>query len=374
MRIVVFGLSVSSAWGNGHATLWRGLCRALGELGHVVEFFERDVPYYAAHRDLLQWPGLELRLYDDWDGVVGKAQRAVASADVAMVTSFCPDGRAACDLVLNAIGPRRVFYDLDTPVTLDRLNRGRAVEYLPDYGLSDFDLVLSSTGGTALDALQQRLGARVVAPLYGAVDPAVHRPLPNRPSLRADLSYLGTYAEDRQVALQRLFLGPATVAPTRRFLIGGVSYPADFSWRPNIYFRHHVTPADHPSFYGSSRCTLNVTRGPMRSMGHCPSARLFEAAACETPVVSDWWLGLDEFFEPGSEILVARNPDDVMTAMDLGDEVLAGIGRAARARVLDCHTADHRAKELVALVEHTDAHAWGAPRAAAHQLYARIAV
>jgi spore maturation protein CgeB len=340
MKLVVFGLTMSSSWGNGHATLWRGLCRALLRRGHDVVFFERDVPYYREHRDLWELPGMELRLYPDWEGVLPEARGHLADADVAMVTSYCPDGVVATDLVLSSPARRRVFYDLDTPVTLDQLKQGKPVFYLGPRGLGDFDLVLSYTGGAALDELRDRLGARRVAPLYGHVDPEVHRPMPPAPQYRADLSYLGTYAEDRQAALERLFIEPARRLPGLRFLIGGAQYPHEFPWTDNIYFVRHLPPEEHPAFFCSSRLTLNVTRRAMAEMGYCPSGRLFEAAACGVPIVSDEWDGLDYFFEPGREILVARTTAHVMDALAMSNEALARIARAGRERVLAMHTSD----------------------------------
>ena len=209
MKLVVFGLTITSSWGNGHATLWRGLVRALGARGHRVVFFERDVSYYAAHRDLVDMPGHDIQLYDAWPEAARAAARHLAEADVAMVTSYCTDAVAACDLVLESAAPVRVFYDLDTPVTLTRLEAGAPVEYVPPYGLGGFDLVLSYTGGAALAELQRRLGARLVRPLYGSVDPDVHRPTTPVAAFDADLSYLGTYADDRQAALTALLLEPA---------------------------------------------------------------------------------------------------------------------------------------------------------------------
>jgi spore maturation protein CgeB len=351
MKLVVFGLSVSSSWGNGHATLWRGLIKALAALGHSVVFFERDVTYYAAHRDLTELPGGRLVLYDAWNAVRGAAREALADADVALVTSYCPDAVPASTELLDAPTPLRVFYDLDTPVTLERLRAGAPVPYIGPRGLSDFDLVLSYTGGAALTALRDLLGARRVAPLYGSVDPDVHRPVPPLDRYRADISYLGTYAEDRQQALVRLLVEPARRLPARRFLIGGAQYPPDFPWADNIYFVRHLPPAEHPAFYSSSRLTLNVTRTPMAEMGYCPSGRLFEAAACGVPILSDAWEGLDAFFAPGAEILVACAPEDVVTAMEAGDAELVRLSLAARERVLTDHTAERRAGELVALLE-----------------------
>ncbi|HEX7048954.1 MAG TPA: glycosyltransferase [Longimicrobiales bacterium] len=351
MKLVIFGLTVSSSWGNGHATLWRGLSRALGERGHRVIFFERDVPYYAAHRDLTELAGGELFLYPSWDVALPVARRHLRDADVGMVTSYCPDGIAASELVLSSAAGVRAFYDMDTPVTLERLARGEPVDYIGPDGLGDFDVVLSYTGGAALDALRQRLGARRVAPLYGSVDPNAYRRVPAVAWYRADLSYLGTYAADRQDRLAALFIETARRRPDRRFLIGGAQYPQDFPWTENIYFVQHVPPRDHPAFYSSSALTLNVTRRPMAEMGYCPSGRLFEAAACGVPILSDWWEGLDELFEPDREILIARDTDEAAAAVDLPRERLAEIGRAARERVLAEHTAERRARELEAALE-----------------------
>jgi spore maturation protein CgeB len=351
MKLVIFGLSVSSSWGNGHATLWRGLIRALDRAGHRVTFFERDVPYYAAHRDLLELPGGRLLLYREWHDVLSTAMAELADADAAIVTSYCPDGVPAADAMLDSAAALNVFYDLDTPVTLERLRAGEPVPYIGAGGLEGFDLVLSYTGGAALDELRDRLGARRVAPLYGSVDPATHRPVPPRPRFRSDLSYLGTYAADRQRTLERLFVEPARSRPGRRFVIAGAQYPDDFPWSDNVWFVHHLPPQEHSAFYCSSRLTLNVTRAPMAEMGWCPSGRLFEAAACGTAVLSDRWEGLEDFFRPGEEIVAAATADDVLQAMDLGDGELALIGRRARDRALAEHTAHHRAAELVALLE-----------------------
>jgi spore maturation protein CgeB len=351
MRIVVFGLSVSSSWGNGHATLWRGLLHALARRGIRVDFFERDVPYYAAHRDVTTLPLGDLWLYNDWDAIDGAARRAVAEADAAIVTSYCADAAEATQVVLDAPGAVRAFYDLDTPVTLARLAAGEPVAYVPPDGLGDFDLVLSYTGGGALDALRTRLGARHVAPLYGSVDPQAHRPAPPREAWRCDLSYIGTYAADRQAAVDALLLAPARALPERRFVLAGSQYPADFAWTPNLWYLAHLPPADHPAFYASSRLTLNVTRAAMAEMGWCPSGRLFEAAACGVPILTDSWPGLDAFYAPGDEILVAADTADALRALDTDDAALAAVARRARERTLDEHTADRRAAELVALLE-----------------------
>lgn len=351
MKVVIFGLAVSSSWGNGHATLWRGLIKALGRRGHRVVFFERDVPYYAQHRDLDRLPGGELILYPDWRSAVALAKRHLCDADVAMVTSYCPDALFATNLALNSPAALRVFYDLDTSVTLARLEAGEAVDYIGTRGLRDFDLVLSYTGGRSLDRLRERLGARRTAPLYGSVDPEVHRPVAATGNYRGRLGYLGTYAADRQAALEALFVEPARRRPQHRFVLAGSMYDSRFPWQTNISYVSHLPPGDHASFYCSTDLTLNVTRRAMAETGYCPSGRLFEAAACGAAVLSDRWDGMELFFEPDREILLAGNAEEALTALDRSPHDLARIGQAARERTLAEHTSDVRALELEAILE-----------------------
>ena len=350
MKLVIFGLSVSSSWGNGHATLWRGLLRALAGAGHTVVFFERDVVYYANHRDMKSLDGVELVLYPEWDEIHASASEHVRGADVAMVTSYCPDAQAASALICESTA-FSVFYDLDTPVTLAGVASGMPVPYLPGGGLADFDLVLSYAGGLALAQLQERLGARTVAPLYGHADPTQHRPVAADARYRADLSYLGTYAPDRQAGVDQLFIEPARRRAQRRFVLGGSNYPAGFPAQDNVTLMPHVSPPDHPAFYCSSRATLSVTRAAMASLGFCPSGRLFEAAACGVPVVTDDWTGLPHFYTPGDEIIVATRAEDVIAAIELPDATLSRIGRAARERTLDEHSSARRAREMLDLFE-----------------------
>lgn len=360
MKIVIFGLTVSSSWGNGHATLWRALLGALARQGHDFVFYERDVPYYAGHRDLHALPGGRLVLYDNWAEARQHAAVELDGADAGIVTSYCPDGVAATELLIESRAHRRLFYDLDTPVTLAHLRAGEPVSYIGPRRLADFDLVLSFTGGAALEALADELGARRVAPLYGSVDPAIHRPTTPERHYQADLSYLGTYAQDRQRLLEELLVEPARRTPERRFLIGGAQYPQDFPWAPNIYFVRHLPPSEHPAFFSSSRFTLNITRKSMAEMGWCPSGRLFEAAACGVPILSDQWPGLDAFFEPGREILTVSEADQTIAALGMDEAERLRLARAARNRVLAEHTSDNRAAELVAAIEST-----AAPRRAA---------
>ncbi len=351
MKIVIFGLSVTSAWGNGHATLLRGLFRALHNRGHQIHFFERDTPYYAAHRDAPTLPYAQVHLYSNWPEIQSEAVRELEDADVGMVTSYCPDGVPACDLILRSNLWRSVFYDMDTPVTLSRLQKGEAVEYLPSGGLAGFDLVLSYTGGEALGQLREHLHAQRAETLYGWVDPAIHHRVEPSAKFEANLSYLGTYAADRQAALDQLLIAPAKTLKDHQFLIGGAMYANRENWPANIRFFDHIAPPEHCAFYSSSPLTLNITRGSMAAMGYCPSGRLFEAASCGTAVLSDWWEGLDTFFQPGEEILIAKSTAEAVEAISYDAETLRRIGRKAREKALDCHTAENRAQRFLSLLD-----------------------
>jgi spore maturation protein CgeB len=352
VKIVIFGLTISSSWGNGHATLWRGLCKHLIRAGHDIVFFERDVPYYAETRDQTELPGGRLVLYPSWPMVEASARDAIVDADAVILTSYCADGLEATALMLDSPHPLKVFYDLDTPVTLARLQAGERLSYIGPGGLAGFDLVLSFTGGPRLiEEYRNKLGARQIRPLYGHVDPDIHRPVAPQPHYRADLSYLGTYSDDRQQALEELFVHPARARQDLRFLIGGAQYPNDFPWSRNIYFVRHLPPSEHAAFFASSRLTLNVTRRAMAEMGWCPSGRLFEAAACGAPIISDRWDGIESFFSPDEEIFLADRAQDTLAALTLNDEALERMARRARERTLDEHSSEKRAQELIVLLE-----------------------
>lgn len=340
MRLVVLGLSLSSSWGNGHATTFRALLRAFAARGHAVLFLERDVPWYAAHRDLAEPDFCELAFYDDLAGLERFAG-AVAAADAVMVGSYVPDGVAVGRWAQAAARGPCLFYDIDTPVTLAKLERGD-FEYLSPEIIPGYDVYLSFTGGPTLERLERRYGSPAARALYCSVDPAAYPMLDL--TKRWDLSYLGTYSDDRQPTLDRLLLEAARRLPDRSFAVAGPQYPAGIAWPANVERIEHVPPADHPAFYARSRWTLNVTRDDMIRAGWSPSVRLFEAAACGTPIVSDRWPGIEDVLRPGREIMLADTTEDVVAL--LGGADAAAMGRAAQARVLGAHTAAHRAAQL----------------------------
>lgn len=343
LRLVVLGLSLSSSWGNGHATTYRGLLKALAGLGHEVLFLERDVPWYAEHRDLADPGFCKLAFYGDL-GELRAHAGSIAAADAVIVGSYVPDGVAVGRWVQETARGVAVFYDIDTPVTLAKLDRGDH-EYLDPDLIRHYDLYLSFTGGPTLDRLMRAFGSPAARALYCSVDPDNY---PARDdAVRWDLSYLGTYSPDRQKKLERLLLEPARRAPGLRFVVAGPQYPDDIDWPENVERIDHVPPCDHPAFYAASRFTLNVTRADMVRAGFSPSVRLFEAAACRVPIISDAWRGLETLFAPGQDILVAEDADDVLQVLRHWPEARRlAVADAGRRRVLAEHTALHRAREL----------------------------
>jgi spore maturation protein CgeB len=339
MRIAILGLSITSSWGNGHATNYRALVRELAERGHDVVFLERDVPWYAAHRDLPDPPFGRTLLYESLDELREEHEQEVAGAELVVIGSYVPDGAAVAAWALDATDGVVAFYDIDTPVTIAALAAGEC-EYLTADIVPRFDAYLSFTGGPMLDRLQYELGARRAVAFHCFVDPRAYSPVDREERWAA--GYLGTYGGDRQAALERLLLQPAHARRDLSFVVAGPQYPAEIDWPPNVERIEHLAPPEHPPFYAAQRLTVNVTRANMRRAGWSPSVRLFEAAACGVPVVSDWWPGLETFFRPGREILV----EDTTTQLDLHPDELREIGVRARDRVLAGHTAAHRVDEL----------------------------
>ncbi|HEX8401639.1 MAG TPA: glycosyltransferase [Allosphingosinicella sp.] len=341
MKIVLLGLSLSSSWGNGHATTYRALLKELAARGHDILFLERDVPWYAAHRDFETAPYCELAFYGALADLDGWRER-IAGADAVIVGSYVPEGVAVGRFVQDAAPGVTAFYDIDTPVTLAKLARGD-FEYLSPEQIPGYDLYLSFTGGPTLRRIEREHGSPAARALYCSVDPDAYPPLDAPKSW--DLSYLGTYSPDRQPTLERLLIEPARALPERRFVVAGPQYPDGIDWPDNVERIDHLPPQDHPCFYAASRWTLNVTRADMIAAGWSPSVRLFEAAACAVPVISDRWDGLDSLFAPGREIMLADDADDVIALLTDGIDP-DSIGRAARERVLRGHRAADRALEL----------------------------
>jgi spore maturation protein CgeB len=342
--IVVAGLSITSSWGNGHATTYRGLLRELARLGHRILFLERDVPWYAENRDIINLPFCQIGLYQNLEELRDRFLDEIRHCDAVILGSYVPDGAAIAELLLQEARGIVAFYDIDTPVTLAALRAGKC-EYLAPETIPLFDLYLSFTGGPTLSHLELVFGAQRARPLYCSTDQTLYYPEAVEPT--CDLGYLGTYSPDRQKTVDELLVSVARRSPALRFMVAGPGYPNPDDWPANIDYVEHLAPQRHRDFYNSQRLTLNVTRAHMIQAGYSPSVRLFEAAACGAPVISDSWQGLDSFFEPGLEILVANSADECCFILDtVSAAQRQEIGRRARQRVLREHTAAHRAREL----------------------------
>jgi spore maturation protein CgeB len=346
MKVVVLGLSITSSWGNGHATTYRGLVRELSRAGHEVLFLERDQPWYAENRDLPCPPYGRTELYDSLAELKDRFAGDVRDAHMVVVGSYVPEGVEVGEWVVRTARGVPAFYDIDTPVTLARLERGDA-EYLSRELIPRYGLYLSFAGGPILERIERLYGSPCARVLYCSADPELYYPEPAE--TQWDLGYLGTYSEDRQRRLDCLLLEPARRWREGRYIVAGPMYPREVRWPANVSRIDHLPPARHRAFYNAQRLTLNITRADMCTAGHSPSVRLFEAAACGTPIVSDYWPGLETIFEIGREILVAGTPEESLRYLrEIPGEELAAMGERARARVLAAHTAARRAAELEA--------------------------
>ena len=344
LRIVILGLSLTSSWGNGHATTYRGLVRELARSGHDVLFLERDVPWYAQHRDLPEPPYGATVLYPSLEALQDAYAHEVRGADLVIVGSYVPEGVAVGDWVQREAQGVTAFYDIDTPVTLAKLARGDH-EYLEPRQIAGYDLYLSFSGGPTLTRLEREFHSPRARALYCSFDPELYYPEPQTPAW--DLGYMGTYSDDRQPTLTALLIEPARTLREAQFVVAGPQYPDSIDWPGNVERVDHLPPAEHRAFYNRQRYTLNVTRSDMIAAGWSPSVRLFEAAACATPIISDRWNGIEQLFVPDREILLASTPEAVVrTLRDIPEVQRSAIGEAARKRVLAQHTAAHRAEEL----------------------------
>jgi spore maturation protein CgeB len=349
MKIVMLGLSVTSSWGNGHATTYRSLIRGLAAAGHQVLFLERDAPWYEGNRDEPNPPGATTVLYDSVSELIRTADASVRNADLVIVGSFVPDGIAIGEWVTSVAQGLTAFYDIDTPVTLLKL-RQNSCPYLTRDLIRSYGLYLSFTGGPVPAMIERQYGSPAARALFCSVD--TDRYVPVQRSPRWDLGYLGTWSDDRQPSLEELLLKPARAWSAGRFAVVGPQYPTTMQWPSNVHREIHLSPREHPDFYGSQRFTLNITRDAMKSAGYSPSVRLFEAGACAVPIISDWWEGLDTLLEPGREVLLAESADDTLRYLrDLSETVRLRIGAAARKRILAEHTPLRRALQLQHFVE-----------------------
>ncbi len=350
MKIVIFGLTITSSWGNGHATTYRSLCKALHARGHRIEFVEKDVEWYRSNRDLPEPGYCKVQLYEEWEPSKRWLTGLASDADVVVIGSYYPDAIEATAYLLQAGCDPLVFYDIDTPITMKWLRLQGGCHYLDGSMISQYAAYLSFTGGPVLQELESSFGSPRAVPFYCSVDPELYHPTPIREAYQCDMSYLGTYAKDRQEKLMQWLNGAAEAVPSAKFIVAGPQYP-DLEWQANVRRMVHLSPPEHPAFYSSSRFTLNLTRDDMIAAGYSPSVRLFEASACGAAMLSDAWAGMEEFLTPGVDILLPNSAAEIVTILcEWSDAERFAMGQRARERILAKHTATHRAAQFEQIV------------------------
>jgi spore maturation protein CgeB len=353
LDIAFFGSSLVSAYWNGAATYYRGIIRALADRGHRVTFYESDAFDRQKHRDIPD---------PDWAKVV------VYSAQRTDHLERCLQSAADADLIVKASGngvfdefleaavadlkrPSNIvaFWDVDAPATLDRMHQNPGDPFRPL--VLRYDLILTYGGGGPVVSAYEALGARRCVPIYNALDPATHHPTSPDPRFTADLAFLGNRLPDREARVESFFLAAAGALPGNRFVLGGSGWH-DKPMPPNVNYVGHVYTADHNAFNCTPTAVLNINRESMARYGFSPATRVFEAAGAGACVITDAFVGVETFFEPGNEILVARDGAEVASHVaSLTPELAREIGQAARRRALADHTYAHRARLLEEVLE-----------------------
>jgi spore maturation protein CgeB len=347
--IVILGLSITSSWGNGHATTYRGLVKGLAQREHKVLFLEREADWYSQNCDEPHPQGCVTVIYQSFEELISKFEKQIVQARLVIVGSYVPEGIEIGNWITSVAKGHTAFYDIDTPVTMSLLEKG-AAEYLTPELISRYDAYFSFTGGPILRRIESTYGSPRARALYCTVDQQNYKPV--SAIERWDLGYLGTYSSDRQPSLDKLMLEPARQWAKGRFAVAGPQYPEHVIWPENIDRTSHLSPREHPEFYASQRFTLNITRDAMKQAGYSPSVRLFEAGACGAPIISDWWPGLDSIFEIGSEVLVVESTEDVLRCLrDISDAIRREMGDRARRRVRAEHSPLARAKQIEEYLE-----------------------
>ncbi len=364
MKIAFFGSSLVSAYWNGAATYYRGIIRALASRGHQITFYEPDAWDRQKHRDIDDPSWADVVVYQPTESAaldqIRRARRAdviVKASGVGVLDDFLEEA------VADAAGDSRIalFWDVDAPSTLDRVNSNPSDHFrslIPRYSA-----ILTYGGGEPVTSAYRKLGARVCVPIYNALDPETHFPAPADERFSGDLGFLGNRLPDREARVDEFFFKPAALLPEMCFLLGGAGW-TDKAMTPNVRYFDHVYTRDHNAFNSTPRAVINISRESMARYGYSPATRVFEAAGTGACIITDQWEGIDFFFEPGSEILVAVNGDDVVSHLALPESRTSAIGKAAYRRVLADHTYAHRARQLEALLDGRAARALATAEAA----------
>jgi spore maturation protein CgeB len=354
LKIAFFGSSLVSAYWNGAATYYRGLLRSLHESGHRTTFYEPDAFERQQHRDLDDPPYARSVVYSaESEGGVRKALAEARGADLVVKAS----GVGVFDelleeAVLELGGDRTLvaYWDVDAPATLDRIEADAADRFRPL--IPRYDVVFTYGGGSPVVNAYERAGARLCVPIYNALDPSTHHPVPENPAFRCHLAFLGNRLPDREERVREFFFEPARLSPNRSFLLGGNGWETHAPQLANVRRLGHVYTADHNAFNCSADAVLNISRESMARYGFSPATRVFEAAGAGACLITDAWEGIERFLEPGSECLVAEDGEQVAAILEaLSPERARSIGAAALRRITEEHTYDRRASQVEAALE-----------------------
>lgn len=353
MKIAFFASSLVSAYWNGAATYYRGIVRALHERGHQVTFYEPDAYDRQRHRDMDDPPWAKVVVYSaQTEAEVLRTVEQARGADLVVKASGVGVHDALLEravLELQSAATLVAFWDVDAPATLDRVHADAADPFLPL--VPRYDLVLTYGGGEPVRQAYLALGARECVPIYNALDPSTHHPVAPEARFECELAFLGNRLPDREARVEEFFLRPAAQLPDRRMLLGGSGW-GDKTVTANVRYLGHVYTADHNAFNCTPRAVLNVSRESMARYGFSPATRVFEAAGAAACLITDAWEGLETFFEPGREVLVARSGDEVAQHVAALDAARARtIGQAAYRHVLAEHTYAHRAAQFDAVLQ-----------------------
>jgi spore maturation protein CgeB len=351
VRVAFFGSSLVSAYWNGAATYYRGMIRALHALGYHVTFYEPDAYGRQQHRDLADPAWAQVVVYENSPaGLEMVLQHAEAEDVVVKASGVGVFDRELEDAIANwPAGALRVFWDVDAPATLDRLDADPADPLHPL--IPKFDVVFTYGGGEPVRGAYLKHGARECVPVYNALDPDVHHPAPPDARFASDLAFLGNRLPDRESRVEHFFLSVAEQVASRTFLLGGNGWE-DKRLSSNVRYVGHVYTADHNAFNCTPLAVLNISRDSMARYGFSPATRVFEAAGAGACLITDAWEGLGHFLDEGAEVLVAHDGEDVARHLrDLDESRARAIGDAARRRVLASHTYAHRAAQVATLLE-----------------------
>jgi spore maturation protein CgeB len=352
MRFAFFGSSLVSAYWNGAATYYRGLLKALAARGHDIAFFEPDAFERQAHRDIADPDWARVTVFEPTVQAMEQALQTASEADV--LVKFSGVGVLDRELERAVVEMRRpdrvvIFWDVDAPATLDSMGAD-ANDPLRSH-VPRYDAILTYGGGDAVVAAYRRFGARMCIPIYNAVDPSTHHPVPREERFSCDLAFLGNRLPDREARVEEFFLDAAKRLPLKKFLLGGSGW-GDKSMPPNVGYLGHVYTRDHNALNATAKAVLNINRDSMARYGASPPTRIFEAAGAAACIITDAWDGIEQFLQPGREILLARDGAEVAGHVEALDSAAArAMGEAARRRVLAEHTYDHRALEVEALLD-----------------------